>query len=453
MSNIDLLLDLFHKNEIKNITDDQIINKTNDLIKKYKEEYSLNEDDIFKKYTLSLILDRIINDIDIEQNKIKNFKFKNKKKCCLAPYSTINFDTMGYMRVCCYNSEFIMGTYPEKTLKEAWDSDIRKEFIKKLTNLDFSMGCFLCKKQIIEDDIENSLFSEFDEYEEEISNEYPIVFNFDFGTICNYECIMCGGKWSSSIRKNREKLPPIKSPYDDLFIEQLKEFIPKLKVCNFLGGEPFLNPIYYKILDLILSINPNIRVNITTNGSIFNSRIKEYFKNFPNLNITVSLDSLNNETYNKIRKNGNFNIVMSNIEEFKKYNVFKGIAFCPMIQNIYELPDIVLYCIKNDIFLGINDVHSHLGGKIKGIHEGEFDNTLIWTGSIDTMENIQIKNNELIPEVALKTLSKHKLESIIKFLIKFPLNQHIDFKIQKQRDIYLKYKSFIKKLIYIHSIK
>jgi sulfatase maturation enzyme AslB (radical SAM superfamily) len=154
-----------------------------------------------------------------------------------------------------------------------------------------------------------------------------------------------------------------------------------------------------------------------------------------------------------IRKNGNFNLVMDNIEQFKKYRVLKGITFCPMIQNVHELPDIILFCIKNNIDLGINDVNSHLGGKIKGIHEGETENTLAWVGSNDTMQKINIKNDELIPEVALKTLNKKELENIIKTLIMFPIIKHIDFKINQHCVLYKKYKSFINKLIYIHSQK
>jgi MoaA/NifB/PqqE/SkfB family radical SAM enzyme len=453
MNNIENLIKLFHKKQFKNITDDQFINKTEELIQKHKNQYFSDETDLFKKFPLSLILERIIDEIVFDNKNILNFKFKNKKRCCLAPYSTINFDTMGYMRVCCYNNEYIMGTYPEISLKNAWYNENRQNFINKLKKLDFSIGCTLCKKQIIEDDIQNALFSDFDSLENEISDEHPIVFNFDFGTICNYECIMCGGKWSSSIRKNREKLPPIKSPYDDSFVNQLEDFIPNLKFCNFLGGEPFLNPIYYKIWDLLLLKNPDINITIQTNGSIFNSKIKKYLESFPKLSIKISLDSLQEETYNKIRKNGNFNQVMKNIEDFKKYKVFTGISFCPMIQNVYELPDIVQYCIRNDIRLGLNDVHSHLGGKIKGIHEGESENTLAWIGSTNTMQKINVNNSELIPEVALKTLPKSELEDIIKHLMTFRIREIIDFKSEIHIDIYAKYKSFINKLIYMHSQK
>lgn len=359
--------------------------------------------------------------------KTKNlatFKFNNSKQCCIAPYSTLNFDTMGYMRVCCYNNYFLLGKYPDVSLKDAWNNPKRHEFINNLKNLNFPKGCETCKMQVMENNIKNALFTGFDQYDKILDNEAPVVFNFDFGNICNYECIMCGGKWSSSIRKNREKLPPLKSPYDDSFVDQLSEYIPTMKIVNFLGGEPFLNSIYYKIWDMLQNKNPNIDIYITTNGSIYNSRIEEYLLKFPNLKIIVSLDSLIKETYQYIRKNGNFDTVMENIEKFKKLGKFSSIAFCPMIQNVRELPSIIQFCINNDIDLGINEVTEHLGGKIKGIHEGETKNVMVWTGADETKQVVNVNNEELIPEVALKTLPKEELQNIVSYLKKYSFESH-----------------------------
>ena len=452
--NITQLLEYFKNKKLKNISEDFFLKIAFSLIEKHKNLFS-SLDDVFEKFSLETITNEILNEIKIieseEQFKLLNFKFNNKKKCCLAPYTTLNFDTMGHMRVCCYNNEFILGVYPQTDLKTVWSCTERQDFIKKLTNLDFPIGCSKCKKQIIENDISNSLFSGFDVYDdEEIDEKYPISLTFDFGTICNYECIMCGGMWSSSIRKNREKLPPIRSPYDDSFVEQLEYFLPKIKYCNFLGGEPFLNPIYYKIWDLILKKYPHIKIHITTNGSIFNSRIKNYFEKMSNITITVSLDSLNEETYQMIRKNGNFKNVMNNIEEFKRYKVFNGIAFCPMIQNVHELSDIILFCVKNNIMLGINDVHGHLGGKIKGIHENGID---VFTSneSKNIMDKTTNVNHILIPEVALKTLPKEKLKDIVRNLIfsRSTILKHLDLNNHHHYKLYQKYNSFISKMKYI----
>jgi MoaA/NifB/PqqE/SkfB family radical SAM enzyme len=455
---INLLIKEFKRTNKDNITEIAFLEKADFILNEFKHTFkTLN--DVLQVYSIQQVVSYIVNHINIETKENnsqlvkKTFKFKNKKGCCLAPYSTMNFDTLGQMRFCCYNNQYIMGRYPEVSVKDAWFSEKRTNFIEKLSNLDFSMGCMTCEKQILENDIANSLFTNFDKYEDLIDDDYPASFSFEFGTICNYECIMCGGKWSSSIRKNRENLPPLTSPYDDFFVDQLKFFIPHLKSCEFLGGEPFLNSLYYKILDLLLEMKPDIRINITTNGSVFNSRIKTYFEKFKNLNINVSLDSLDETTYQKIRKNGVFKNVMSNIEEFKKHKVFKGLAFCPMIQNVHELPNIVDYCITNNLHLALNDVHSHLGGKIKGIHEMGDDNG---TDQID-IEEARKKYphvKDLIPEVALHTLSKDELNVLIKDLTKF-LDKEKEYTTNTHlaKQLFSKYKSFLTKLTFVSNDK
>jgi MoaA/NifB/PqqE/SkfB family radical SAM enzyme len=433
MNLTDDILSEFKNNTHNNISIDDFVVGANELHQKFKNHFpTIN--DVKKRFNNKEIVSMIIDSIN-NKNKIKNFKFNNSKNCCLAPYSTLNFDTMGYIRVCCYNNYFILGKYPNTSLVDAWNNPEKENFINKIKSLNFPGGCEQCNLQIIENNVSNSLFASFDDYDKMLIDDAPIALNFDFGSICNYECIMCGGKWSSSIRKNREKLPSLKGPYDDNFIEQLKPFISKAKVVNFLGGEPFLNPIYYKIWNYMLIRNPNLNIHITTNGSIFNSKIKNYLINFPNLKLNISLDSLKKETYEFIRKNGNFENVMNNIQEFKKMGKIGGIAFCPMIQNVYELPDIFNYCIKNKFSLYLNHVTSHLGGKIKGIHEGELQNTKVWTGSNDYFDEINVNNSELIPEVSLHTLPKDKLKEIIKYLNSFSEYQNNQ-----------KYKDFINSL-------
>jgi len=345
------------------------------------------------------------------------FRFlQSKKHPCYAPFLSINFDVTGKMTVCCYNREAVIGRYPRDTILNAWYGQKMQQLRKDLQNLDFSRaGCDLCVKQLVKDNYSGSLLSKFDGYEKAvgITRPLPSIMEFEITNTCNYECIMCGGKWSSSIRKNREKLPPIISPYDDKFVDQLDLFIPNLKFMNFLGGEPFANPLYYKIWDKVITKNPNIKISVTTNGSVLTPKIKQYLQH-KNFQIVCSLDSLNPVTYNFIRKNGKFENVMENIEVFLQTKSLVCIAFCPMIQNWQEIPEMLEFCSKKHLSLTFNYVYEHLGGKISGIHENEtqkhhahdfIDNPIV-TNTLD------IK----IPEVSLYTLSKEKKKEICIYL-------------------------------------
>jgi len=419
--------------------------KTNPRVKNRESvetalNYLLNDEKLPIENVASFI-HHTLTDIKNSQ-PIVDFKFDNVKQCCIAPHSTINFDAQGTMRVCCYNNKFLLGTYPTVTIEQAWRSKAREEFIERIKKLDFSNGCEKCRMQIVTKNISNALFTKFNRFESMVGDD-PVNFEFEFGTVCNYECIMCGGKWSSSIRKNREKLPPIKTPYDEAFINQLKPYIPNMRIANFLGGEPFLTPLYYKIWDLIYEHNTYLPISITSNGSILNSRIKEYLNKLPNAKVNISLDSLKKETYEVIRKNGNFEQVMRNVEEFIAMNKLLSIAFCPLIQNVYELPDIVNFCIKHNLYLAINTVTNPLGGSIKGIHANEKHNTLVWAG-IDS-PNLEIFNDtnvEMIPEFCLHTLPRSELTKIISYLRQYNFYSN--------PDIHSRYVDFINSLVSIN---
>jgi MoaA/NifB/PqqE/SkfB family radical SAM enzyme len=372
----------------------------------------------------------VLSEESLYNKPLVDFKFNNKRNCCIAPYSTLNFDTSGKIRVCCYNNYFVLGTYPQSTIRKAWYNPERQKFIDILSRPIFPKGCEKCKLQAVTNNINNALFTKFNVYESIVS-DMPVNMEFEFGNICNYECIMCGGKWSSSIRKNREKLPPIIPPYDERFIEELDEFINHLSIVNFLGGEPFLTPLYYRIWDKIINKKPSISIYVTTNGSILSNKVIHYLTN-SNMKIVVSLDSLKKHTYELIRKNSNFDIVIKNIKELISMQKLSAIAFCPMIQNVDELPDVARFCIKNNISLYINTVTKPLGGKIKGIHEGEQNNTSVWTGNDDSMEQVKVASENLIPEFCLHSLNDVQLDNIVAMLSKHIASLSDNISIQSQ---------------------
>lgn len=367
-------------------------------------------DYIFNTYSADKIINNSLQIIKTEKsNKILEDTLKNKKHKCLAPFTTLNFDSTGSINVCCYNRTYSIGQYPDTTPYQAWFGDKLKTLRNQLQNLNFNYGCDLCKHQIINNNYENSLLKKFEVFQNSV-DIYPINFEFEFSNICNYECIMCGGKWSSSIRKNREKLDPIKTPYGDKFLEDIENFLPHLKCTRFLGGEPFLTPIYYKIFDKLAEVNNRVYVHITSNGSICNSRILNYKNKLPNFGVVLSIDSLQKDTYELIRKNGNFNNVLSNIHTFHSNKMLLGIAFSPLIQNVYEMPDIIKFCIEKNIIFSYNNVYTALGGKVAGIHENGKDNK-IYIGDNYIETNINLENK--IPEFCLSTLSNEEINKII----------------------------------------
>lgn len=279
----------------------------------------------------------------------------DKKHLCNAPFNNMYFNVLGQVGPCWLT--YLGGdTFPEKSLHDIWFGERYDGIRQQIRNRDLSGQCATCKFNIEHGNYVSVLASAYDVVP---VAKYPTMMEFELGNTCNLECVMCKGELSSSIRKNREKLPPVKSPYNDSFVEQLKEFIPHLKEARFNGGEPFLININFHIWEQMLAINPAIKITIATNGSVLNYKVKDILERGSFL-INLSLDGFSKESYEEIRVNGKFDRVMENLLYFHDYCKRKGTILCimtnPMRQNWWEMPLFVDFCNKLNIPLWFNTV-------------------------------------------------------------------------------------------------
>jgi len=277
---------------------------------------------------------------------------------CHAPLRSLYFDIHGKATACCFNRTYILGQYPYNGISEIINGENRTFLQNQLCRQNFMYGCQHCHKLIDAGNFEGVEARLYDNLKNQKNVPSEIVFELD--NTCNLECIMCHGEFSSSIAK-KQGLSKIQHPYDDEFISQIKNYIPYLKVAKFLGGEPFLINIYYKLWDLIIDLNPKCKIILQTNGTIFNEKVKDYL-NRGNFYIGISVDSLDKRNFEHIRKNAIFETVMNNIDEFIKVSNKKGnfvnISVCPMQQNWKEIPDIVKFCNARNVFIYFNTVYT-----------------------------------------------------------------------------------------------
>lgn len=299
----------------------------------------------------------------------------NKSIVCHAPFQSINFTQNGEATVCCYNKEYVLGTYPCQTIHETWFGKIANELRNEMRKNPFPSGCQNCELQIKSENyaavharhydfnsdnpVKHFLKKGRNLIQNGIFTAYPRVMEFELSNTCNLECVMCNGYFSSTILKNREKGTPRKLVFDDCFVDQLTEFIPHLTDAKFLGGEPFLIPIYFKIWEKIIEINPKCKLHITTNATLINEKSWEILNSLKS-NIIVSIDSLNENNYNYIRKGASFIEVRENIKKLHDYTIKSGtdlnFSVCPMTINWQDMPEIIQYGIDNQIYIYFNTV-------------------------------------------------------------------------------------------------
>ncbi len=276
---------------------------------------------------------------------------------CHAPFNNLFFGNRGYVMACCFNKLHVLGRYPENTLEEIWNGPEAQILRSAIAKGDLSKGCQGCMSILENGNFGGIPAAVYDKHP--VGGLYPTRMEFELDNTCNLECVMCSGEYSSSIRERRERKPAVVSPYDEKFLSQLDAFIPHLHSAQFLGGEPFLIPVYFEIWERLMALNPAIRISVQTNGTILNAKVKRVIENL-RVALSVSIDSLDEEAYSKIRVNGDLGRVLANIEYFAQYVKQKqtgmSFSFCPMKQNWAEIPAITAFANKYDASVFFNTV-------------------------------------------------------------------------------------------------
>ena len=335
-------------------------------------------------------------------------------RICYAPSVSMNFEAGGHATPCCYNRSYVIGRWPDSSVEELWNSPENRAFQEILGQNDLSWGCDLCSLLIESGNFASVLARYYDEYGDwQISPVSPRQFTFELGNTCNLMCVMCKGFWSAKIRSQREHLPPVISPYDSVFVEQISAYFPVLKDLKFLGGEPFLIDIYYEIWEKIGQINPGILAHITTNGTILNHRVKKALSQL-SAGIVVSLDALTKKIYEDIRIGADFDAVMKNIDYFRSYtqsnHTYLSIAVCPLKNNWRQLPLLLDYCNAKDLPIHFNSV--------------------------------------VFPEYSLRSMAKADLQEVISYLTAYPAR--IESRLAAGNTF--NYRCMIAELVYWHQL-
>ena len=289
----------------------------------------------------------------INQDALKKYNLQrsHSSELCYAPFHSLAFYQDGRATACCFNREQILGRYPEQTIQQIWQGPAANNLRQAMQQHNLDLGCFDCKRHLLSGNYGGVKALNYDYMGSETATHgYPLLIDFLLDNTCNLECAMCSGFYSSSIRNNRERLPYVPSVFDEAFVEQLAAFIPYLKWANFSGGEPFLITTYHAIWDKIAELNPDILCGVTTNGTVLNARVKDWMQKLK-FHISISIDSLNKERFETIRKNADLDRVLENFAYFRDYAHASGtditINMTPMISNWMDVPDMVRYANAN----------------------------------------------------------------------------------------------------------
>jgi molybdenum cofactor biosynthesis enzyme MoaA len=309
-----------------------------------------------------------------------------------------------------------LGTYPADSIDDIWFGKMADQLRSMMRRNALPGACDICLDQFGSRNFGGIRARFYDhlasaDYGEPAGpfESYPRVMVFETSNVCNLECVMCKGYFSSAIRKNREHLPPLHNPYDDDFIRQLEPYVPHLTDARFLGGEPFLIKAYYKIWDLIARLNPAIEVCVVTNGTILNDEVKRAIEPL-RATVNISVDALDPANYERIRVNAKFDGLMENFRFFRDYVRRKStsmtINVCPMQQNWRELPRFLEFCNGEGIVLFFNTVYYPEENSLSALSRGELDEVIAFMRDVSIPSETAIQRGnkanylDLISQIA-----------------------------------------------------
>ncbi|TNF24532.1 MAG: radical SAM protein [Deltaproteobacteria bacterium] len=286
------------------------------------------------------------------QNTIKDFESKglDTQGFCLVPFTNIILEPNGDVGVCRQKgTEFTVGNLRENTLEEVWNGETirkwRREFLdNKVSNCSSEIKykkCNLCPQ--------NNQLLDYVEYSEVQSN-LPIKLTANFNGFCNLRCQMCD-VW---------EMPNGFYTEENFWSFARKDLFPGLHEIDMLSGEPFLQNDTWKLIDEVSSINPDCKWTITTNAHYqLSEKMKNELNKISFKNLIISMDSLDDETYAKIRKRGQLKTVRETLNDFLSYQkerMENGLSslsikvnFLIQKDNWREIKNMIQFCEDREI--------------------------------------------------------------------------------------------------------
>ncbi len=228
----------------------------------------------------------------------------------------------GYTRYCCttFVGQGVDNIFC-KSAEELWNSKLHKIMCLSTENRTFSFcdknmcPLFVAKKA--------EAYQENGEAYQKME-AFPKTLALGYDSSCNLSCSTCrkglhfaGGKELENVNKVKDKI--------------IKEYLPN---CDFLilagSGEVFASPAYRELYEAE-GCNPQY-IRLLSNGTLFNQANWERFISGKTgkVMLTVSVDAAKKETYERIRRNGNFDSLKRNMQFASELRKNGGLSYFRM---------------------------------------------------------------------------------------------------------------------------
>jgi radical SAM protein with 4Fe4S-binding SPASM domain len=185
----------------------------------------------------------------------------------------------------------------------------------------------------------------------EILESKPSMISLISTADCNIDCPACS--------QNLVRLVNVQHRPET--VPDILDHVPYLYQFIWQGGEPYIIKKFRQFIDSFhTEDNPNLTFGFTTNGTMLNKKELAKLRKFPRINASISFDSFNKETFEKIRKGADYNKVLDNlVNAFNQYENDKFVFSCGMIickTNMNELAMNVEFALHNGFGMNFSPV-------------------------------------------------------------------------------------------------
>lgn len=274
----------------------------------------------------------------------------DKHSFCVMPFVTIILEPDGQVGICRHKgTKFPFGNLREQSIKEIWETERLQAWRTEL----ITKNPGICKTELI--DRKCNLCPEMNKllpYAEITNTKNPKILRLtaNLNGKCNLQCQMCD-VWQMPNGYYTEE--NFWKPAREMFFKEILE-------ADLLSGEPFIQKDTYRLIDEISEVNPACSWTFTTNMHwVLNKKIEDSLNKIKIKNIIISIDSFEEATFAKIRKLGNLNFALKNIDallEYEKRRINLNLTpltirlnFLLQKDNRFELKNVFSYCKSKGI--------------------------------------------------------------------------------------------------------
>ncbi|MAX66653.1 MAG: SPASM domain-containing protein [Bacteriovoracaceae bacterium] len=261
---------------------------------------------------------------------------------CPLPFNQLYLHSSGEVYPCGFlQGRHSLGNINKMSFSQIWNSYTATEFrdSHKLKN---NKHCGKCQKLYNCHLLHDNMWQRSGENDQYKLKRLDIMID----SFCNLKCIMC---------TNRSEVNDSFSD-ENFWVDFEHNLLPELEEIELVGGEPLIIKETYRLFDLVLKVNPKVRIVLTTNGHLeLSDKIKSYITKLNFYAISVSIDSLSPKKFEKIRVNGKlekslkFLFQLKELKETSQLKFYLNCNFLIQKQNWEELQDFLEFELKHGI--------------------------------------------------------------------------------------------------------